>query len=58
MAGLILKAPYYKKGHKTPVGQNRGELLQYVATRDGVEPVRGNRFKGFGCFTNSSNKRN
>ena len=41
MAGLILKAPYYKKGHKTPVGQDRGELLQYVATRVGVEPVRG-----------------
>ena len=42
MAGLILKAPYYKHGHKSSTGRQRGNLLEYVATRDGVEPVRGN----------------
>ena len=41
MAGLILKAPYYKHGHKSSTGRQRGNLLEYVATRDGVDLVRG-----------------
>ena len=41
MARLILKAPYYKPGHKTEEGRGRGGMLEYVATREGVELLRG-----------------
>ena len=41
MAKLILKAPYYKPGHKTEEGRGRGGMLEYVATREGVELLRG-----------------
>ena len=41
MAKLILKAPYYKSGHKTEEGRGRGGMLEYVATREGVELLRG-----------------
>ena len=41
MAKLILKAPYYKPGHKTEDGRGRGGMLEYVATREGVELLRG-----------------
>ena len=44
MAGLILKAPYYKPGHKTKGGESRGGMAEYIATRDGVELLR----SGFG----------
>ena len=40
MAGLILKAPYYKPGHKTKGGKSRGGMAEYIATRDGVELLR------------------
>ncbi len=40
MAGLILKAPYYKPGHKTKGGESRGGMAEYIATRDGVELLR------------------
>ena len=41
MAKLILKAPYYKPGHKTEDSRGRGGMLEYVATREGVELLRG-----------------
>ena len=41
MAKLILKAPYYKRGHKTEVGRGRGGYAEYIATREGVELLRG-----------------
>ena len=37
MAKLILKAPYYKRGHKTEDGRGRGGYAEYIATREGVE---------------------
>ena len=37
MAKLILKAPYYKQGHKTEDGRGRGGYAEYIATREGVE---------------------
>ena len=40
MAKLILKAPYYKPGHRTESGQSRGGYAQYIATREGVEKLR------------------
>ena len=40
MAGMILKAPYYKPGHKTKGGESRGGMAEYIATRDGVELLR------------------
>lgn len=40
MAGLILKAPYYKPGHKTDKGQSRGGYVEYIAKREGVEILR------------------
>ena len=41
MARLILKAPYYKTGHKTESGKSRGGYAEYIATREGVEILRG-----------------
>ena len=41
MAKLILKAPYYKRGHKTEDGRGRGGYAEYIATREGVELLRG-----------------
>ena len=41
MARLILKAPYYKPGHKTESGRSRGGYAEYIATREGVEILRG-----------------
>ena len=40
MAKLILKAPYYKPGHKTDTGQSRGGYAKYIGTREGVEILR------------------
>ncbi|MBR4206289.1 MAG: hypothetical protein IKQ92_12520 [Clostridia bacterium] len=40
MAGLILKAPYYKPGSKSKGGASRGGIADYIATRDGVELLR------------------
>jgi len=41
MARLILKAPYYKPGHRTESGRSRGGYAEYIATREGVEILRG-----------------
>ena len=41
MAKLILKAPYYKQGHKTEDGRGRGGYAEYIATREGVEVLIG-----------------
>ena len=41
IAKLILKAPYYKQGHKTEDGRGRGGYAEYIATREGVELLRG-----------------
>ena len=41
MARLILKAPYYKPEHKTESGKSRGGYAEYIATREGVEILRG-----------------
>ena len=41
MAKLILKAPYYKPGHRTESGKSRGGYAEYIATREGVEILRG-----------------
>ena len=41
MARLILKVPYYKPGHKTESGRSRGGYAEYIATREGVEILRG-----------------
>ena len=41
MAKLILKAPYYKPGHCTESGRSRGGYAEYIATREGVEILRG-----------------
>ena len=41
MAGLIFKAPYYKPGHRTESGKSRGGYAEYIATREGVEIIRG-----------------
>ena len=41
MAKLILKAPYYKLGHRTESGRSRGGYAEYIATREGVEILRG-----------------
>ncbi len=41
MAKLIVKAPYYKVGHRTEKGQTRGGYLEYIAKREGVEVLRG-----------------
>ena len=40
MAKLILKAPYYKPGHRTESGRSRGGYAEYIATREGVEILR------------------
>ena len=39
MAKIIVKAPFYKPGHKTEKGQSRGGYAQYVGTREG-RPVK------------------
>ena len=41
MAKLIFKAPYYKPGHRTESGRSRGGYAEYIATREGVEILRG-----------------
>ena len=41
MARLIFKAPYYKPGHRTESGKSRGGYAEYIATREGVEILRG-----------------
>ena len=41
MAKLILKVPYYKPGHRTESGKSRGGYAEYIATREGVEILRG-----------------
>ena len=41
MARLIFKAPYYKPGHRTESGKSRGGYAEYIATREGVEFLRG-----------------
>ena len=41
MAKLIFKAPYYKPGHRTESGKSRGGYAEYIATREGVEILRG-----------------
>lgn len=41
MAKLILKAPYYKPEHRTESGKSRGGYAEYIATREGVEILRG-----------------
>lgn len=40
MAKLILKAPYYKPGHRTESGKLRGGYAEYIAKREGVEKLR------------------
>ena len=40
MAKIIVKAPFYKPGHKTEKGQSRGGYAQYIGTREGVEIPR------------------
>lgn len=40
MAKIIVKAPFYKPGHKTDKGQSRGGYAQYIGTREGVEILR------------------
>ena len=37
---IIVKAPFYKPGHKTEKGQSRGGYAQYIGTREGVEILR------------------
>lgn len=58
MAGLIFKAPYYKPSHRTADGRSRSGMLNYVATREGVEAPRsgmigyvGGRKGSCGLFT-------
>lgn len=41
MAGLIFKAPYYSPSSKTADGAGRGGYVSYIATREGVELLRG-----------------
>ena len=48
LAGLILKAPYYKSGSKSKDGESRGGIADYIATRDGVEILR----SGMGDYVN------
>ena len=40
MAKIIVKAPFYKPGHKTEKGQSRGGYAKYIGTREGVEILR------------------
>jgi hypothetical protein len=40
MAGLILKAPYYKPEQINEEGQSRGGYVEYIAKREGVEILR------------------
>lgn len=40
MAKIIVKAPFYKPGHKTETGQSRGGYARYIGTREGVEILR------------------
>ena len=40
MAKIIVKAPFYKPGHKTESGQSRGGYAHYIGTREGVEILR------------------
>lgn len=65
MAGLILKAPYYKPGHITEKGQSRGGYVEYIAKREGVEILRsgmmgyiGERRGSNGLFSDESMKIN
>ena len=40
MAKIIVKAPFYKPGHKTEKGQSRGGDAQDIGAREGVEILR------------------
>ena len=40
MAKIIVKAPFYKPGHRTESGQSRGGYAHYIGTREGVEILR------------------
>ena len=40
MAKIIVKAPFYKPGHRTESGQSRGGYAHYIGTREGVEFLR------------------
>ena len=40
MAKIIVKAPFYKPGHKTDKGQSRGGYAQYIGTREGAQILR------------------
>ena len=40
MAKIIVKAPFYKPGHKAEEGQSRGGYAQYIGPREGVEILR------------------
>ncbi len=40
MARLILKAPFYPPNKRTASGTSRGGIVNYIATRDGVEILR------------------
>ena len=41
MTKLILKSPYYKPGHRIESGRSRGGYAEHIATREGVEILRG-----------------
>lgn len=65
MAKLILKAPYYKPGHRTESGKTRGGYAEYIAKREGVEILRsgmlgyvGERQGSHGLFTDEGEKIN
>ena len=40
MAKIIVKAPFYKPGHKTEKGQSRGGYAHYIGTREGAQILR------------------
>lgn len=40
MAKTIVKARFYKPGHKTEKGQSRGGYAQYIGTREGAQILR------------------
>ena len=40
MAKIIVKAPFYKPGHRTESGQSRGGYAHYIGTREGAQILR------------------
>ncbi len=65
MARLIVKAPYYKPGHRTESGKSRGGYAIYIAKREGAEMLRGGmagyigqRYGSHGLFTDEGEKIN